>query len=732
MLSPLLLSTFNASLSTSPPTSLLLPVLSQLSQRHPALYANTSASLAPSEDLSQLLRQVLGGHLTEVGIDVLQTESPELVTRISALRALLSPSCNGLRAQGGNTDFVKHTLGARLAEGESDLFAVLFSNEGLTVLHETLGPSSIIDTLRAVLARPTLSKEARRAVLTYLTGPFCSKYPETRDQLVRTVVWSTLLRSKDVEIVLGSLGKEGWLAGVGQGSNEEVVARIAANMARLDATAQEDAIAFLLQDGGVLALLILGSIVPLVESGARVELVARILHAVKVERGLDLLVSSAAGSKVDAIWSVAEERKEGCEKAVRGWTVETSIAGLARVESSEWTWLAPSPVAQLAYTIYQLGHTGTTPRAKALGSKVLNSLFTTLVTSSALAFFASIFTSTSMPTELKAIALQDTSTFLTVLQTVDGGVDCQLAVPALVVALGSGEKKIRVQAMETVKVVRETMKTENANVYGRDCFYGPATSRSSHLPLVLTATDDHPCYLELVQYLDTSDTLAYLDRLLTSRTEIIMDPSALSTLHSLLLDDPEALKKKKKKATLKFKAFVFLLSHAAAWVNVEARTTLLRALEGVTESAKTTLLVPLLREAINVEVAAGLFEGVDVDVTRAYCRLLLQSFAGASRKWLEAEENAALATFLDVLEVEDVTSEFHLILSWSMRLMGSHRCWSYAEAGCTHYRRCVAVQPRQGGEQARPVAPTRSSRCSFRRCTSLPCHLGLSLRMMMM
>lgn len=231
-----------------------------------------------------------------------------------------------------------------------------------------------------------------------------------------------------------------------------------------------------------------------------------------------------------------------------------------------------------------------------------------------------------------------------------------------------------------------------------------------------------------MQYLDTADTLSYLDRILSSRTEIIMDPSHLSTLHSLLLDpstnDTDATKKKKKKATLKFKAFTFLLSHAAAWVNVEARTTLLKALEGVTESAKTTLLVPLLKEAINVDVAVGLFAGVDVEVTRSYCGLLLQSFAGASRKWLEAEENAALATFLDVLEVEDVTGQLHRIVWFGFVLMRSCRRWSCAQAGCTCDRRCLALQPRQGREQARFVATTRSSRRRFRRCTSIPIHLA--------
>lgn len=122
------------------------------------------------------------------------------------------------------------------------------------------------------------------------------------------------------------------------------------------------------------------------------------------------------------------------------------------------------------------------------------------------------------------------------------------------------------------------------------------------------------------------------------------------------------MKKKKKKATLKFKIFTFLLSHTYAWTNVEARTTILKALEGITESTKTSLVVPLLREALQTDTRTNLSMKVEVDVVGEYCRLVLQPFEGASRKWIEASENEALSTFVQVLEIEDVTGTF--VSSW--------------------------------------------------------------------
>lgn len=107
-----------------------------------------------------------------------------------------------------------------------------------------------------------------------------------------------------------------------------------------------------------------------------------------------------------------------------------------------------------------------------------------------------------------------------------------------------------------------------------------------------------------------------------------------------------------------------MISHVASWPDVAARAGLLRVLSGIIDPVKGAMLIPVLAQAAQTshKHRVELFEGVPAETVAEYARLLLQPFAGASRKWLESAETKALSVLFDTLEIKDATG-----LSCSLR-----------------------------------------------------------------
>ncbi|BGP11136.1 snoRNA-binding rRNA-processing protein utp10 [Rhodotorula toruloides] len=708
----LLASCFSAIVSSpaSSPTALLKP-LSQIYQRYPTVWttqsrtfttrAQSSSDSTALPRLLQAMNAVLGGEtLTDDSTAlVLSASAPDVAVRVAALKNVLAHA-KEIREQ-GNGQFVKDTLVARLAEPEVDVAKVLFADEALDVLEETLDADEVVEFLRTSIAAAE-KEEYLAVVLPYLAGRFVQRHPALADKLVKEVFWPRLLAIKaDIKLRLAVYASiqgsqleksQHWLKGVGAvlptaaetvtvETNDKLVEVVAKNMAAGTSEQVEAAIDFLVKqvesaDGfaTLLAHLVALRFAGKVEKSRRVGFAQRLISALKVSQtGLDALVA-AQPNKTDALLQadnsgvVASSVQQavfahpGADKTaqqVKAALLVGSLKAIHPLVEASWSWLAApsrpdSPEASyrdLCHSVYRLAHAYTgSPASTTLSTALLEALFASLVTDDALAFLASICTSRHVTLDLRLAALRDATVFIEVLAAATASpkgkvVDWQVVVPSLVVALADEDKRIRTEALKALDKVRATLAPAAAGkkdakvgtVYGRDKMYGAKATAST------------------LKYLDLGDLLAYLDKLLASRTELTLSPTHLAVVHSSLLDAPgpndSPAKATKRKSSLSFRIATYLVSHAQAWkASLVARVRILAALEGVKDKDKSAALLALVREAV-----ADKAESKDEpELVQEYARLVLQPFDGAQRKWLESEETGAIRTLVQAIETEDV------------------------------------------------------------------------------
>lgn len=151
-----------------------------------------------------------------------------------------------------------------------------------------------------------------------------------------------------------------------------------------------------------------------------------------------------------------------------------------------------------------------------------------------------------------------------------------------------------------------------------------------------------------------------------------MDGSYIVTLHNSLLES-SAGEVVKKKASLKYKAVVYLLAHVHAWPSLEARTSLLRVLSGITDSAKGTALLPILEQTVkqSMENRLAVSGTVESTIVEDYGKLLIQPYAFASKKWIESTETNALSLFEAAIQLEDETGVGSVVRIEALRILGS-------------------------------------------------------------
>ncbi|SCV73190.1 BQ2448_7115 [Microbotryum intermedium] len=400
-------------------------------------------------------------------------------------------------------------------------------------------------------------------------------------------------------------------------------------------------------------------------------------------------------------------------------------------EERRWSWLAPqdgendSDLQGFALAVYQLAHARSAVESvpSALASSLLRSLFGHMVVVDTLAFLASVFSSNTMSIELRVIALRDTAVYVQAQASPDlrKPVDWQVVVPAIVLALTSPDRRIRVEAMSLVSVLLHAMPKSSAHIYGREKFYGPHSSSD-------------------LQYLDVADTAEYLAKIAAAKTEILMDGSYLITLHGSLLDAPSDKSSAchpsptKKKATLKVKVATFLLSHALAWrSDLVTRFTFLRILSRVRDSFMASLVLPILRQVIadySVEERLNLSKGVDSNVVAEFGRELLQPFDGASKKWIDSSAgNQAFETLVKVMNLEELSGVGAALRQQAFNILGSS-LFSVVrgEDRLDMFKRLVRLGVHQDARlAAAPLAAVRAVKVDAETLTLILNELNLSL-----
>lgn len=660
----------------------------------------------------------------------LSSSSPDAAVRVLALQDLFKASTDLLEE---NPAFVHDTLLARLREPVAQVAKVVLAPSTLAVVHSSLNGQEIFGALLSTLDSASSTPEILETILPYLSGAFIDSFPEFADQVLQKVFWSRLLSGKTdhKERIVGWKAlkrstleaQNAWVKGVGAvfalgaeveksvEANAALVQIIAKNLAALPSSELEIATTFLLSHVSVdstterltdepstliasaklLGILVSLALASKLDKSTRLPFITSLLASLRAtQRGLDAFTFPQPEVLLDAHFQLSpltsqaifgKPQSPKTLRRARAALLTAIVAAIQPLKGSAWNWLAVAEEEDLAKeefkalvsSIYRLAHTGTTLGATTFGTSLLRSIFSHLVTDDAVAFLASIWTTESTPSQLKIVALKDAVTFLQV-QGVSKKVDFQTIVPSVLVAVADAEKKVRVAALEVLEVVKSVMPESTAVVYGRDQYYGAATSSESvrtafaRRALILTVTQT-----AALKYLDVTDTTKYLNKLLSSRTELLMDGSYLLTLHQSLLDDAsDSSSSKKSKASLKFKAATYLLSHVLSWPSVNSRTTILRALAGVKDSNKGALVLPILSEVVNstTQQRRDSTEGVEPEVVAEYGRLLLQPFEGASKKWVEQTEGA-LEILGKALEMTDAAGVGAVLRKEALSVLGS-------------------------------------------------------------
>ncbi|WWC65921.1 uncharacterized protein I303_108543 [Kwoniella dejecticola CBS 10117] len=315
------------------------------------------------------------------------------------------------------------------------------------------------------------------------------------------------------------------------------------------------------------------------------------------------------------------------------------LAAMTKVHrpSTSITWLdgdieVSGPKASyksIANEIYAWSNSGSLPAL--LASSLLRSLFAQLG-EDALLFFASIWTSQSSAA-LKTASLRHAFAFVSAYSGMKAlqGIDFQIMVSSVVIALQDSEKSVRSAGVDLLKTM--SVNAQNSeNIYALDTIYG---SRS-----------------DTVQLLKPSDRKKYLDTLVEASDESTLDNGRLKTVHTAAL---VIIHGKNKKETAHRRAVLgCLISHIISHRCIRDRLALLRLIAEVYDHSVLRGVLPLLLALQDVKNEETVWLNTLKAVDRhEYLALLMSTFSKESVSLFADDQAGAWDFMLSALQNEN-------------------------------------------------------------------------------
>ncbi|KAK8849743.1 hypothetical protein IAR55_005078 [Kwoniella newhampshirensis] len=312
--------------------------------------------------------------------------------------------------------------------------------------------------------------------------------------------------------------------------------------------------------------------------------------------------------------------------------------------SSETTASDIAPFKLYSKQIYLWANAGLLPAS--VSSTLLRSLLTQLG-EDALLFFASLWTSTSSVT-LRTASLRHATAFISACSGVKSqqGVDFQILIPAILIALRDGEQVVRQAGVKVLKAM--SGETEgSATIYALDTIYGDRS--------------------DTVQLLKSIDRRRYLDSLLEFADEMVIDSGRVRALHSVAL---EIHRGQNKKALLHRRAVIgCLTSHIVAYRAHRERLILLDLLSDVSDSTLLRGVLPLLTVLENEKNDETIWlSELSSEASAEYLGVLFGTLRPQTVSVLTDQQSSAWTFLLSVLGGSCVSS-FHA----QMRELSLHR-----------------------------------------------------------
>ncbi|EKM52689.1 uncharacterized protein PHACADRAFT_101069 [Phanerochaete carnosa HHB-10118-sp] len=420
-------------------------------------------------------------------------------------------------------------------------------------------------------------------------------------------------------------------------ANVTVAAKIAENVVGSRAFAAH--VEFLLGrlNGGdaharALAYLVCRALLGHLSGERRVDVAHKIIATMKLENleGMEDFMRGSGDLQVVRILSTAVVLKPSKRATLHRLqaAILALLPGIRCPAGAVLNWLGPAKddtpgekYVNLMRRVYMLVNaSGALP---GLSSNLATALFVG-VGADALQFLAGVWL---QPHELAPVAhcaLKHATAFLEAHCATQRAIDFQTVVPAVLVAMQDGARRVREAALDCVaSLVRLAQAASPSAVYGFDAIYGESSAD--------------------LQYLDWADFNKYLQALQAAREHLVNDASYLRVLHQqqLLPVRGEA----KKDAGYKQSVVCFLLSHVNGCALLPMKLALLRSLEAVVTVAKAQMLLPAVEKLAGDELP-WLGAGEDAD---AYAVLVLASLDGTAVELLHERTDKPWNAYVKVL-----------------------------------------------------------------------------------
>lgn len=656
-----------------------------------AIWQTVQAVLAiesgiPLQDASQ------GKHDEQGRSDILwlSIHSADASQRCLALKQLFKDIKEG-RALPQDT-MVREALHARIQDSSIDVLQILYSQPAAVL--NAFDARTLLTMIAEALDEGRIAVDRFTQHLSFLLNPYLKEHADANDQVARRAVWPHLLHSPSrlanassaIKLLSQSSNTNGVLSLIASFAakyedpthvNDAIARAVAAHLVSVSAEDRKDWVDFLTSTARPsqttatasrdLALLSLIHLSDKIAGDDLVSLSETILRNV-VLPSLTVLGAPTAEhlqqlsslTLNDALTSLQHVKQ--LETLFKHAATEQSAILLVnhllvqlvrRAEVPAFdTYLTSqvSPELQRAKTIltslYSVINTAPLPTSL---SKLLLRILLFKLGDSSLPFLASIWTNTSgsYTAAVRLAALRHADAYLQAqVQAISQqeARDFQVVVPLLLTALADAEAAIRLAAIACLAHIlaickyagdlakASKKKAKELDIFGYESFHGAATS-------------------DPMQYIDLVSLAPYLEQIIESKSAFRNDAALLPRLHGELLQIGR--QDGRKEVGHKHAMVCFIVSHILCIDSLPSRLVLLQSLSRVSDAAKLEMLLPLIREVVEGNVATATNGLRNVEDRELYLELLFASYDRGCRDVVEQAASGAWPLYLKALEGRD-------------------------------------------------------------------------------
>ncbi|WRT69783.1 uncharacterized protein IL334_006774 [Kwoniella shivajii] len=575
-------------------------LLANLRERHPSIVDSVYVEASATAQIDHQLVQKPADESAFLNI-----YSADVSSRVQGVKEVME-----LYQSGIDNDSAVSALVARLGDLDELVIQAIYQDpeQLLEITFVDKYIAGVKPTFWSTSPKPTIIGHHLRYISsTLLTEKVLSKYPNTGRQVFQELVFPCLLSTQkrqpiaktEALLLLGGgfksvpmLSKIVPEIAKARGENEQgssarsnLLIASALSEATISSSHFDEDVTYLLTQldsthasSRLLAHLTLAQLITTLKGEKQISVAVRVLHHIQSKRDVSLREIDNAEELFSSIYVDAVYRKTNESRTAERATLSLLAATTKVIRpSTKVTWLSgdsahigtASVYKALAKEIYHWSNTGLLPNS--LAQNLLRSLLAQLG-EDALLFFASIWTSRTS-VALRTASLRHALAFVSAYSgiKIQQGIDFQIMIPSVLIALQDEAKAVRSAAMAVLRAMASNAQSSE-NVYALDTVYGDKS--------------------DTVQLLKSSDRTKYLEVLLESEDDVVIDRNRLHTIHTSALGHQHG--KHRKDSAHRRAVIGCLISHIESYRSIRERIILLKLLQNVDDISVLRNVLPLL------------------------------------------------------------------------------------------------------------------------------------------